>query len=49
MTLTVQSVRSVGFGQISRGANFMLIRPQENVLAIVVIGIEDFALYTRVR
>ena len=33
--LTVQSVRSVGFGmlieQISRGANFMLIGPQENV------------------
>ena len=35
MTLTVQSVRSVGFGmlieQISFGANFMLIGPQENV------------------
>ena len=35
MTLTVQSVQSVGFGmlieQISCGANFMLIGPQENV------------------
>ena len=35
MTLTVQSVRSVGFGmlieQISFGVNFMLIGPQENV------------------
>ena len=35
MTLTVQSVRSVGFGvlieQILCGANFMLIGPQENV------------------
>ena len=35
MTLTVQSVRSVSFGmlieQISCGANFMLIGPQENV------------------
>ena len=35
MTLTVQSVRSIGFGmlieQISHGANFMLIGPQENV------------------
>ena len=35
MTLTVQYVRSVGFGmlieQISFGANFMLIGPQENV------------------
>ena len=35
MTLTVQSVRSVSFGmlieQISFGANFMLIGPQENV------------------
>ena len=35
MILTVQSVRSVGIGmlieQISFGANFMLIGPQENV------------------
>ena len=35
MTLTVQSVRSVGFGvlieQILCGENFMLIGPQENV------------------
>ena len=35
MTLTVQSVRSVGVGmlikQISFGVNFMLIGPQENV------------------
>ena len=35
MTLTAQSVRSVGFGvlieQILCGANFMLIGPQENV------------------
>ena len=35
MTLTLGSVRSVGFGvlieQISCGANFMLIGPQENV------------------
>ena len=38
MTLTVQSVRSVGFGvlieQILCGANFMLIGPQENVSLI---------------
>ena len=38
MTLTVQSVRSVGFGmlieQISFGANCMLIGPQENVSLI---------------
>ena len=38
MTLTVQSVRSVSFGmlieQISFGANFMLIGPQENVSLI---------------
>ena len=41
MTLTVQSVRSVGFGmlieQISFGANFMLIGPQENV-SLIIIG-----------
>ena len=35
MTLAVKSVQSVGFGmvieQISSGANFMMIGPQENV------------------
>ena len=44
MTLTVQSVRSVGFGmlieQISRGANFMLIGPQENVSVNNSVGVE---------
>ena len=40
MTLTVQSVRSVGLWmlleQSSCGANFMMIKPQENVSLIVI-------------